>query len=93
VLPSLPVNITCVAFVAVTVKVEELPGAIEARLAVMTAVGAAEVALNWALPPQPASSMSSKKQGITESRTLLKDWRIVDLFKVSSFLFSLRQLG
>jgi hypothetical protein len=46
VLPSLPVSITWVAFVAVTAKVDEPPGVIDAGLALMPAVGAAVVKLN-----------------------------------------------
>jgi hypothetical protein len=40
VLPSLPVTVTCVAFIAVAVKVDELPEVIEAGFAVMVIVGA-----------------------------------------------------
>jgi hypothetical protein len=54
-----------VAFSTVTVNVDELPGAIEAGFAVITAVGDAGDALYWALPPQPASNKSSIEQGIT----------------------------
>ena len=39
-LPSLPVRITCVALTAVTVTMDEPPGAIDAGLAVMVTVGA-----------------------------------------------------
>jgi len=39
VLPSDPLTVTCVAFAAVTVKMEEPPGAIDAGLALMLTVG------------------------------------------------------
>ena len=38
-LPSVPVSVTCVEFVAVTVKMDELPDVIEAGLAVIVTVG------------------------------------------------------
>jgi hypothetical protein len=41
VLPSLPVTATCVALLAVTVNVEELPSLIEVGLATIVTVGAA----------------------------------------------------
>jgi hypothetical protein len=75
-----------VAFVAVTAKVDEPPGAIEVGLALMPVVGAASVVgavANWP-PPHPPSSMSSKEQRITEKGILLKDWRTVGAVKVSS---------
>jgi hypothetical protein len=39
--PSLPLTVTVVAFVAATVSVEEPPAAMEAGLALMVTVGAA----------------------------------------------------
>jgi hypothetical protein len=39
-LPSVPVTVNCVAFVAVTVKVEEAPSVIVRGVAVMFTVGA-----------------------------------------------------
>jgi hypothetical protein len=52
--------LTVVEFVAVTVKVDEAPGAIEAGLAVMVTVGAVlpvtvTVATAVVLPPMPAA--------------------------------------
>ena len=38
-LPSEPVSDTCVAFVAVTVKIDELPAVTEAGFALMVTVG------------------------------------------------------
>jgi hypothetical protein len=46
VLPSLPVTVTCVAFAAVTVRVEGPPEVTEVGLAVMAVVGAVGVVLN-----------------------------------------------
>jgi hypothetical protein len=40
VLPSVPVTVTAVAFVATTVKVDDPPAVIEVGLAVMVTVGA-----------------------------------------------------
>jgi hypothetical protein len=73
------------AFVAVTAKVDEPPGAIEVGLALMPAVGAAVVALNLP-PPHPPSNISSNEQGITEKGILLKSWRTAGAVKVSSLL-------
>jgi hypothetical protein len=54
-----------VALVAVTVKVEELPAAIEAGLAVMATVGAGDVLLK--LPPaHPVNSRLSDRLGATK---------------------------
>ena len=60
-LPSVPVTVTCVAFVAVTVSVDELPELTEVGLAVMLTVGAAAagttvtVAVAVAVPPAPVA--------------------------------------
>ena len=58
--PSVPVTVTCVALVAVTVRIDELPEVIEVGFAVMLTVGAwfaaedtATVAVADALPPLP----------------------------------------
>jgi hypothetical protein len=58
VLLSEPVSVTAVAFVAVTVRVDELPAAIEVGFAVMVTVGAGSavtvtVAAPEAFPPVP----------------------------------------
>jgi hypothetical protein len=60
VLPSVPVTVTPVALVAVTVNVDELPEAIEVGLAVMATVGATAgvtvtVVPADALPPAPVA--------------------------------------
>jgi hypothetical protein len=60
VLPSEPVNVTCVAFVAITVKLDELPEEIEAGFAAMLTVGAAAattmmVAVAEVFPPAPVA--------------------------------------
>jgi hypothetical protein len=58
VLPSDPVTVTCVAFAAVTVRVDELPETIAVGLAVMFTAGAgsavtATVAFAETFPPVP----------------------------------------
>jgi hypothetical protein len=60
VLPSVPVTVTPVAFVAVTVNVDELPEAIVVGLAVMPTVGAGAgvtvtVVPADAFPPAPVA--------------------------------------
>jgi hypothetical protein len=60
VLPSVPVTVTWVALVAVTVNVDEFPEVIEVGLAVMLTVGAAAgvtvtVAPAEAFPPAPVA--------------------------------------
>jgi hypothetical protein len=61
-LPSLPVTVTPVAFVAVTVNRDELPAVIDAGLAVMLTVGAGlvdaltvTVAVEVIVPPAPVA--------------------------------------
>jgi hypothetical protein len=58
VLPSVPVTETKVEFVAITVRIDELPDVIEAGLAVMLMLGAGfavtvTVAVAEAVPPVP----------------------------------------
>jgi hypothetical protein len=60
VLPSLPVTVTCVAFIAVTFNVDAPPALIEAGLAVMPTVGGGfgvtvTVALAEVFPPAPVA--------------------------------------
>ena len=60
VLPSLPVTVTWVAFIAVTVNVDEPPAAIDAGLAVMLTVGGGfvvtvTVAPAVVFPPAPVA--------------------------------------
>jgi hypothetical protein len=62
-LPSVPVNVTCVAFVAVTVKTDEFPETIDVGLAMMVTVGAGleaavtvTVAVAEAFPPAPVAA-------------------------------------
>jgi hypothetical protein len=52
-----------VAFVAVTVRVDELPVAIEAGEAEMLTVGRADVGLT--IPPHPMNRRGSKMPGIS----------------------------
>ena len=60
VLPSVPVTITWVAFTADTVKMDELPDAIDVGFAVMLTVGGGfaptvKIALAEVVPPGPAA--------------------------------------
>jgi hypothetical protein len=60
-LPSVPVTITWVAFTADTVKMDELPDAIEVGFAVMLTVGGGfeltvRVALAEVFPPAPVAA-------------------------------------
>lgn len=63
-LPSDPASVTCVAFVALTVKRDELPGATEAGLAVIVTVGAAGALeeLPGTPPKHPVNSMGNERQ-------------------------------
>lgn len=59
-LPSVPVTVTWVALVAVTVKVDELPEVIDVGFAVTLTVGAGEaetvtVAADVLFPPAPVA--------------------------------------
>jgi hypothetical protein len=59
-LPSVPVTVTCVALVAVTVRVEELPVVMEVGFAAMVTVGAlgattVTIAVAVAVPPVPVA--------------------------------------
>ena len=59
-LPSVPVTITWVAFTADTVKMDELPDAIEVGFAVMLTVGGGfaptvKIALAEVVPPVPVA--------------------------------------
>jgi len=59
-LPSVPVTVTCVAFVAVMVKVDELPEVIEVGLEVIATVGAGfcvtvTVTGDVTVPPAPVA--------------------------------------
>jgi len=53
--PSEPLIVTCVAFVAVTVKADELPAEIEVGLALMPTIGAVGGFIPLSKMPQPAS--------------------------------------
>ena len=63
VLPSDPVTITCVAFVAVTVRVDELPDAIDVGLAFIPTMGAVGGAPELPLKavPQPVNNRHSER--------------------------------
>jgi len=67
VLPSDPVTVTCVAFVAVTVRVDELPDAIEVGLTLIPTMGAVGGAPELPLTavPQPVNSRHSERLDIT----------------------------
>jgi len=70
-----PVTVTVVAFVAVTVKVDEPPAAIEAGLAEMVTVGTGVVPMEL-LTPHPVKSRGSTRPGIIHRGTLLSDFRM-----------------
>ncbi len=77
-LPSVPVTVTAVALAAVTVKVDELPAAIEVGLAVMLTVGVAVavgVLLKWA-PPHPVNTRRSGNMNTIAKgeEILLRNW-------------------
>ena len=68
VLPSDPVIVTCVAFVAVTVSMDELPAAIEVGLALMPTIGAVGVEPPLKAVPQPVNSRHSERPDIAVAR-------------------------
>jgi hypothetical protein len=71
--PSLPATVTLVALVAVTVKVDELPAAIDVGLALMAIVGTGGVLLM--LPPaHPVRSSGSKRPESTKGTIRQKGW-------------------
>jgi len=61
-----------VAFVAVTVKLDELPAEIEVGLAVMVTVGAGDAPIKLPLT-HPVNSRGSKRPGITQERIERRD--------------------
>jgi hypothetical protein len=63
-LPSDPAIVTCVAFVAVTVNMEELPGITDAGLALMPTIGAVGGLTPLAKIPQPVNTINRKKQKV-----------------------------
>ncbi len=73
VLPSEPVNVMDVAFVAVTVSVEELPAAIEAGLAPMVTVGIAGggAAVEWPDPQAVTSKSRGRMNSISRDEAIL----------------------
>ena len=69
-LPSLPATVTWVAFVAVTVNMDELPAAIEAGLAAIATVGGGDVATRLPLT-HPVNNRGRKSPGIIKKRIRL----------------------
>jgi predicted signal transduction protein with EAL and GGDEF domain len=63
-LPLVPVIVIPVAFVAITVKVVELPLVIDVGLAVIVTVGATVAAIAWLLTATPANT------GIAHGRSI-----------------------
>ena len=62
-LPLLPLMVTCVAFAAVTVRVDELPDVIVPGLAAMVTVGVVVLLeLFVKLAPHPANSRDKQRQ-------------------------------
>ena len=84
-LVPVPVTVTEVAFVAVTVKLDEPPAAIEAGLAEMVTVGAGVVPMEL-LTPHPVKSRGSTRPGIVQRGILLSDLRMRALVTAFSFL-------
>jgi hypothetical protein len=77
-----------VAFVAVTVRVEELPAVIEAGLATRLTVGAGVEETVGALPPQPVMSSTSGRLDFTTAEERFRNQAEVmrTLVKVFSFI-------
>jgi hypothetical protein len=71
--PSAPVTVTLVAFVAVTVKVELDPAAIEAGFAVMLTVGSFEPA--WTEPHPVTNRKSEQVTAMTSERVAISGRR------------------
>ena len=64
VLPSVPLTVTCVALVAVTVSVDEAPAAIDVGLALIPMIGAAGGFVPLLKTPHPVSSRSMEKPDV-----------------------------
>jgi hypothetical protein len=73
--------------VAVTVKVDEAPAAIEVGLAVMATVGAEDELIRLPLM-HPVITRKSKRQGIASQRTVWRDLSARALVMVPSSLFA-----
>ena len=85
VVPSLPTTVTCVALVAVTVRVDELPAAIEVGLALMATVGIGDVLIR--LPfTHPVNNSGKNSPGAIKRKLLWIDWRMRAFVKMSTFL-------
>lgn len=80
--PSDPLTVTCVAFVAVTVRVEELPGLIEAGVAVMPTSG--DVRLKWI--PHPVISKGRKEESAAKVNIWRSDRETFTFVTLISFL-------
>jgi hypothetical protein len=88
VLPSVPVTITWVAFVAVTVKMEELPETIEAGLVEMLTIGAGfEIPVK--LTPHPITSKANGRpdNNAAQNRVRQKEGEKCTFIKVRSFVY------
>ena len=83
--PSLPATVTCVALVAVTVRVDELPAATEVGLALIATVGAGDE-LTWLPFTHPISSKGSRRPGAIEENVQGVDGRMRAFFKLTAFL-------
>ena len=88
--PSDPVTVTLVAFVAVTVNVEEAPAAIDVGLAVIVTVGAVDPGPT---EPQPASTRSNEKVAASGERIERKGRETRTLIMVVTFLCSGERQG
>jgi hypothetical protein len=81
---SVPVTVTWVAFTALTVKVDELPTAIEVGLADMATVGAPDLRLT--LPPHPVRRTGSTMPEITQEKAKRADLQTRTFVTTYSFL-------
>ena len=90
-MPSDPVTVTVVAFVAATVNVEEAPAVIDVGLAVIVTVGA--VVSPGPTEPHPASTRSNEKVAASGERIERKGRETRTLIMVVTFLYSGERQG
>ena len=93
VLPSEPVTITCVAFVAVTVRVDELPDAIEVGLALIPTIGAVGGGPELPLKrmPQPVNSRHNERLDTATVNRRMRDKNEATRTLNKAFSFQLAQ--
>ena len=84
-LPSVPVTVTRVEFVAVTVNIDELPDGIEARLAVILTVGTAGSGFELIAPAPPHPVTRRRIDASAAGQILLKMKKGRRMFTISVF--------